>query len=111
MEEVNFNNLMDNYISNEIRNTHINIGTGEEISIKDLASLIKEIVGFKGELFFNSTKPEGTMRKVTDCSKIHALGWKHKISLREGIEKMYSELKGFDHSSGGSKRNIIQVKI
>jgi len=93
MEEVDFIDLKHNYISNEIRNTHINIGTGEEISIKDLASLIKKIVGFKGELYFNSTKPEGTLRKVTDCSKIHALGWKHSIELEEGIKKMYRDYR------------------
>ena len=66
----------------EIRNTHLNLGTGEEISIRDLAFLIKEIVGFKGELFFNPQKPDGTPRKVTDVSKIHKLGWKHKASLQ-----------------------------
>lgn len=109
MEKVDFNDLKDNYESDEIRNTHLNIGTEEEISIKDLAYLIKEIVSFKGELYFNSSKPEGTLRKVTDCSKIHALGWKNKINIREGIKKMYSELKGFDHSLGGLKKNKIPV--
>ena len=75
---------------NEVRNTHINIGTGKEISIKDLAFLIKEKVGFRGELVFNTSKPDGTMRKLTDPSKIHALGWHHKIEIAEGIEKLYS---------------------
>lgn len=75
------------YTNREIRNTHINIGTGKDISIKDLASLIKEIVGFKGNLYFNSSKPDGTMRKVTDVSKLHSLGWKHKVELEEGIKK------------------------
>ena len=73
----------------EIRNTHINIGTGIDISIKALAETIKEIVGFQGELYFNSDKPDGTMKKLTDPSKLHTLGWKHKVALREGIEKMY----------------------
>jgi GDP-L-fucose synthase len=77
------------YTNREIRNTHINIGTGKDISIKDLASLIKEIVGFKGNLYFNSSKPDGTMRKVTDVSKLHSLGWKHKVELEEGIKKLY----------------------
>ncbi|MEI8366592.1 MAG: hypothetical protein WCF65_09280 [Parachlamydiaceae bacterium] len=74
----------------EVRNTHINIGTGKEISIKDLAFLIKEKVGFNGELVFNTSKPDGTMRKLTDPSKIHALGWHHKIEIDEGIEKLYN---------------------
>ena len=77
-------------VSPEVRNTHINIGTGKEISIKDLAYLIKEKVGFGGELVFNTTKPDGTMRKLTDPSKIHALSWHHKIEIDEGIEKLYS---------------------
>lgn len=74
----------------EIRNTHINIGTGEDISIKELAYLIKDIVGYRGELYFNTSKPDGTMIKLTDPSKLHALGWKHKVELKQGIEKMYS---------------------
>ena len=76
--------------SHEVRNTHINIGTGKEISIKNLAFLIKEKVGFRGELVFNASKPDGTMRKLTDPSKIHSLGWHHKIEIDEGIEKLYS---------------------
>jgi len=74
----------------EIRNQHINIGTGKEIYIKDLAYLIKEKIGFRGELVFNTSKPDGTMRKLTDPSKIHSLGWHHKIEIGEGIEKLYS---------------------
>lgn len=73
----------------EIRNTHINIGTGVDISIKELAQTIKDIVGYKGELYFNDTKPDGTMIKLTDPSKLHALGWKHKVELKEGITTMY----------------------
>ena len=73
----------------EVRNTHINIGTGKEISIRHLAETIKDKVGFKGELIFNSDKPDGTMRKLTDPSKIHELGWHHQIDIEEGIEKMY----------------------
>lgn len=74
----------------EIRNTHINIGTGVDISIKELALMIKEIVGFKGDLYFDDTKPDGTMVKLTDVSKLHALGWKHKVQLEEGIKTMYN---------------------
>ncbi|MCF6172143.1 MAG: GDP-L-fucose synthase [Bacteroidales bacterium] len=73
----------------EIRNTHINIGTGKEISIKQLAELVKKQVGFKGELYFNTEKPDGTMRKLTDVGKLHNLGWHHKIDIEEGVEKMY----------------------
>jgi GDP-L-fucose synthase len=73
----------------EIRNTHINIGTGVDISIKELALTIKDIVGYKGELYFNDTKPDGTMVKLTDPSKLHSLGWTHKVELKEGIGIMY----------------------
>lgn len=81
----------DTYALNqkEIRNTHINIGTGKEISIKALAETIKSEIGFTGELVFNTDKPDGTMRKLTDVSKLNALGWKHKIELEEGIRKIY----------------------
>ena len=73
----------------EIRNTHINIGTGVDISIEDLAYMIKQIVGFEGKLYFNSDKPDGTMKKLTDVSKLHSLGWKHSVKLKEGIGRMY----------------------
>jgi len=81
----------DTYNSNdkEVRNTHINIGTGVDISIRELAETIKKIVGYKGELYFNETKPDGTMVKLTDPSKLHALGWKHKVELEEGITTIY----------------------
>jgi GDP-L-fucose synthase len=88
--------FQDTYSSNdtEIRNTHINIGTGIDISIKELAYRIKEIVGFQGEFFFNADKPDGTMVKLTDPSKLHALGWKHTVELKEGVEKMYRWYQG-----------------
>jgi GDP-L-fucose synthase len=73
----------------EIRNTHINIGTGQDISIKELAETIKNTVGFKGKLVFNTNKPDGTMRKLTDVSKLNSLGWKYKVELEEGIENIY----------------------
>ena len=73
----------------EIRNTHINIGTGEDISIKELAQTIKKIVGYDGKLYFNDTKPDGTMVKLTDPTKLHSLGWKHKMELEEGIRTVY----------------------
>ncbi len=87
MEKVDFK---DTYTDKkDIRNTHINIGTGKELSIRQLAELIKKKVGFNGELYFNSEKPDGTLRKLTDPSKINDLGWKHNIEIEEGIEKMY----------------------
>jgi len=75
--------------STEIRNTHINIGTGVDISIKELAKLIKNIIGFSGSLYFNSDKPDGTMVKLTDPSKLHNLGWKHKVELEDGLRTIY----------------------
>lgn len=78
----------------DIRNTHINIGTGVDVSIRDLAYLIKEIVGYTGEFTFDTTKPDGTLKKLTDCSKIHALGWKHRVELRDGIGMMYQLMVG-----------------
>lgn len=88
MENVNFEDLKPKD-AKEIRNCHINIGTGKEISIKDLAYLVAEKVGFDGDILFNEDKPDGTMRKLTDPSKLHSLGWHHKIDIEEGIEKMY----------------------
>lgn len=84
--------FIDTYTPNtkEIKNTHINIGTGKDISIRELAELIKEIVGFKGTLNFNTEKPDGTMIKLTDPNKLHSLGWKHKVELKEGIETMFN---------------------
>ncbi|MFW6275516.1 MAG: GDP-L-fucose synthase, partial [bacterium] len=73
----------------EIRNTHINIGSGQEISIADLARKVKQVVGFQGELAFNADKPDGTPRKLTDVTKLHSLGWKHRTGLDEGLGKLY----------------------
>lgn len=87
MEKIDFSGL--NHGEKEIRNTHINIGTGVEISIKDLSLLIKKIIDFKGNIKFNPDKPDGTMRKLTDSSKIHSLGWHHKINIENGIIKLY----------------------
>ena len=71
----------------------LNIGTGKDISIKDLAYLIKEITGYEGGIIFDEKKPDGTPRKLLDVSKIHSIGWRHRIGLREGIEKVYEEVK------------------
>ena len=88
MEHRNFSDVSSSE-EKETRNTHINIGTGEDISIKELAEEIKATVGFTGKLVFNTSKPDGTLRKLTDVSKLHALGWKHKVSLNEGIRAAY----------------------
>ncbi len=69
----------------------INIGTGEDLSIKDLALLIKEVIGFDGELVFDTTKPDGTPRKLMDVAKLHGLGWKHQIELKQGIALAYQD--------------------
>lgn len=89
MENRNFSDTFKNG-DKEIRNTHINIGTGKEVSIKELAETIKEIVGFKGRLMFNTDKPDGTMHKLTDVSKLNKLGWKHKVELEYGIKRIYN---------------------
>ena len=75
--------------NSEIKNTHINIGTGIDISIEDLALLIKEIVGFKGEFVFNTSKPDGTLKKLTDCSKLKAMGWNYTTELEKGCKQLY----------------------
>ncbi|CAC9472346.1 GDP-L-fucose synthetase (EC 1.1.1.271) [uncultured Gammaproteobacteria bacterium] len=91
MQNVNFKHLIKG--KQEARNTHINIGTGEDISIKDLAYLIKDIVEFKGELIFNTSKPDGTMVKLTNLDKLHNLGWHHKIELNDGIKTVFNRYK------------------
>jgi GDP-L-fucose synthase len=77
--------LMNNYNDSEI----VNIGTGEDITIKDLAYLVKEVVDFQGEIYFNTDMPDGTPRKLLDVSKLKDLGWTYKTSLKEGIQKTY----------------------
>jgi GDP-L-fucose synthase len=89
MEKISFRDLVPAGAT-EIRNTHINIGTGEEITIKDLSLLLKETTGFRGELVFDAGKPDGTPRKFLDSSKLHSLGFRHGTSLREGAQLMYN---------------------
>jgi GDP-L-fucose synthase len=79
--------LMDSYNEPNL----INIGTGEDLTIKDLALLIKKVIGFEGELTFDSTKPDGTPRKLMDVSKLHQLGWKHQVELEEGVKLAYQD--------------------
>lgn len=79
--------LMNNYNEKQF----VNIGIGEDLSIKELAELIKEVIGYSGKISFDTSKPDGTPRKLMDVSKLHALGWKHKINLREGIKLAYAD--------------------
>ena len=73
----------------DIRNCHINIGTGKEISIREVAALIQKEVGFKGEIRWDTSKPDGTMRKLTDVTKLHELGWHHQVEIEEGVSRLY----------------------
>jgi GDP-L-fucose synthase len=94
MENVDFNDLKPTN-SNQIRNTHINIGSGKELTIKQLAELVQNVTGFSGEILFDASKPDGTMRKLLDVSKLENLGWKCKIELDEGVRAVFEGyLKG-----------------
>ena len=73
----------------EIRNCHINVGTGKEISIREVAELIQKEIGFRGEIRWDASKPDGTLKKLTDVKKLHNLGWHHKIEIDEGIHRLY----------------------
>ena len=73
----------------EIRNCHINVGTGKELTIRELSELVVKAVGFEGEVFFDSNKPDGTMRKLIDVSKLHSLGWTHKVEIEDGVQKLF----------------------
>jgi GDP-L-fucose synthase len=79
--------LMNHYDEKQF----VNIGTGKDLSIKDLAFLVKEVVGFEGNISFDASKPDGTPRKLLDVSKLHALGWMHKVELKEGIALAYQD--------------------
>ena len=78
----------------EIRNCHINVGTGKELTIKELSKLIVKTVGFEGEVVFDSAKPDGTPRKLIDVTKLHSLGWTHKVEIEEGVEKLFKWYSG-----------------
>jgi GDP-L-fucose synthase len=92
MNNIEINDLMScsDKISDEIRNTHLNIGTGKDLTIKELAEKIKRVIGFKGNLNWDKTKPDGTFRKLLDVSKINKLGWKEKTSIESGIRMVYN---------------------
>ena len=88
-------NFSDTYNANEkeVRNTHINIGSSKDISIEQLAEMIKRRVGFEGVLFFNADKPDGTMVKLTDTTKINSMGWTHRVEIEEGVSEIYNWYK------------------
>ena len=73
----------------EIRNCHINVGTGKELTIRELTQLVVSTIGFEGEVEFDSSKPDGTPRKLIDVSKLHSLGWTHRVEIEEGVKKLY----------------------
>ena len=91
MQNVDFKDLIED--KKQIRNTHINIGTGSDITIKDLSILISKTIDYKGTISFDSSKPDGTMKKLTDSSKLNSLGWRHKIEIEEGINKLWKWYK------------------
>lgn len=77
----------------EIRNCHINIGTGKELTIRELSELVAKAVGFEGRIEFDASKPDGTPRKLIDVSKLHSLGWRHKVEIEDGVKKLYEWYK------------------
>ncbi|MBQ7489960.1 MAG: GDP-L-fucose synthase [Bacteroidales bacterium] len=77
-------------INNYSQESHVNIGTGEDLSIHDLALMVKDVVGYQGNIVYDSSKPDGTPRKLLDVSLLHSIGWHHKVSLRQGIEEVYA---------------------
>lgn len=87
MKNVEFADLRQ--LNGDVRNCHINVGTGKEISIRKLAHLVAGIVGYKGKIRFDPSKPDGTMRKLSDVSRLNGLGWKYTMELEEGINRMY----------------------
>jgi len=94
MENIDFKDIINYFNIKEIRNTHINIGTGKDLNIKELAYIIKSIIGFQGEFYFDNSKPDGTLRKVTDINRLQYLGWKYKTELDKGIELVYHWYRG-----------------
>jgi GDP-L-fucose synthase len=88
MQNINFPDLIKDSPTTEIRNTHINIGSGQDISIKDLADMISSLIGFFGEIMFDNSKPDGTMKKLQNVNKLTQLGWRYKTTLRDGIKQV-----------------------
>ena len=73
----------------EIRNCHINVGTGKELTIRELSELVVKAVGFEGEVGFDASKPDGTMRKLISVDTLHSLGWTHKVEIEDGVKKLF----------------------
>jgi GDP-L-fucose synthase len=92
MEKINAEDLYEQGIS------HLNIGTGKDLTIIELAQLIGEIIGFKGKIIHDSSKPDGTPRKLLDVSRLNSLGWKYKTELRDGISQTYDWYLNWLHS-------------
>ncbi|MBR5030316.1 MAG: GDP-L-fucose synthase [Muribaculaceae bacterium] len=88
LEHINFDDVRGN--EPEVRNCHINIGSGKEITIKELAEMVKNAVGYNGTIEWDSTKPDGTLRKLTDVSKLHSLGWHHTMEIEDGVPALYN---------------------
>lgn len=82
----------------DVRNTHINVGSGKEVSIRQLADMLKKEICYQGEIRWDKTKPDGMMRKLCDVSKLHSLGWKHKVELDEGIHRLYEWYRNTDEA-------------
>jgi GDP-L-fucose synthase len=91
MERVDFKDIATAIPSEsgEIRNCHINIGTGKEISIEDMARIVSQVAGYAGEIKFDPSKPDGTMRKLTDVTKLRGLGWRHSVEIEDGLARLY----------------------
>ncbi len=90
LENTDFDDLKPSG-TDEIRNTHINIGTGNDLTIEELAKLIKKIISYEGQIIWDQSKPDGTYQKLLDVSKLQKLGWKEKIDLENGISSVYKE--------------------
>jgi len=86
----------------EIRNCHINVGTGKELTIRQLSELVVEAVGFEGTVEFDTSKPDGTMRKLIDVSKLHSLGWTHQVEIEDGVRRLF---EWYQQSLNQNRRN------
>ena len=87
LEHIDFDDVRGT--GDEVRNCHINIGSGKEVTIRELAELVKATVGYRGTIEWDSTKPDGTLRKLTDVSKLHSLGWHHTMEIEDGVPALY----------------------
>lgn len=92
LENISFSDLRGT--GPEVRNCHINIGTGKELTIRELAELVRQTVGYSGEIRWDRSKPDGTMRKLTDPSKLHSLGWRHRMEIEDGVPALYRWYRG-----------------